>query len=245
VLDMVPSLDKDGHGVDHFRGIARRAAVVSSCDVYRAFGRLWQTEPGPPDPVPLTEASPLRQQGAGDLGPELDNDNIDVERAVAARSDLPVTILRLPATHGPGDLQHRLFHYLRQMDDGRPTILLEENFARWRWARGYVENVAFAIALAVQDERACGRIYNVADPIAYTEADWVRRIGEVAGWHGEVVAVSSELLPDSARTGNDLDFRQNYTVDSSRIRRELGYAEIVPEDKALQRTIAWERLNPP
>ena len=60
-----------------------------------------------------------------------------------------------------------------------------------------------------------------------------------------MVAVSSELLPDSARTGNDLDFRQNYTVDSSRIRRELGYAEIVPEDQALQRTIAWERLNPP
>ena len=64
VLDMVPYLDKDGHGVDHFRGIARRAAVVSSCDVYRAFGRLWQTEPGPPDPVPLTEASPLRKKGA-------------------------------------------------------------------------------------------------------------------------------------------------------------------------------------
>src|SRR5205823_3691155 len=49
VLDMVPFIDKGGHGVRHFQGVVRRAVVVTSCDVYRAFGRLWRTEPGPPD----------------------------------------------------------------------------------------------------------------------------------------------------------------------------------------------------
>jgi len=34
-------------------------------------------------------------------------------------------------------------------------------------------------------------------------------------------------------------------VDSSRIRRELGYEERVSLDEALKRTIAWERANPP
>jgi nucleoside-diphosphate-sugar epimerase len=242
VLDMVPFLDKVGHGALHFRGIARRAVVVTSSDVYRAFGRLWRTEPGPPEPVPLTEESPLRTNRAGDLARDIDYDNIEVERAVSSDPELPVTILRLPATHGPGDNQHRLFGYLKRMDDGRPAILLEERFARWRWVRGYVENVASAIALAVQDERAAGRIYNVCEPVAYAEAEWVRRIGDVVGWQGEVVAVPAELLPKS---DYDLDFSQDYVVDSSRIRRELGYAEIVPDDEALQRTTAWERLNPP
>ncbi len=243
VLDMVPFMDKGGHSVIHFRRIVRRAVVVTSCDVYRAFGRVWRTEPGPADPAPLTEDSPLRTKRAGDLGPEIDYDNIEVERAVASNPELPVTILRLPATHGPGDAQHRLFAYLKRMDDGRPAILLEESLARWHWGRGYVENVAAAIALAVQDERATGRIYNVAEPVAYTEAEWVRRIGDIVGWQGEVLTVPTSFLPKDKHVKHD--FSQDYSIDSSRIRRELGYAETVSEDRALHRTIEWERLNPP
>src|SRR5207247_9922777 len=48
--------------VDVFRGIARRAVVITSRDVYRAFGRLRRLETGTPDQVPLTETSPLREK---------------------------------------------------------------------------------------------------------------------------------------------------------------------------------------
>lgn len=41
------------------------------------------------------------------------------------------------------------------------------------------------------------------------------------------------------------DYRQDFVVDSSRIRAELGYAEQVEFDEALRRTVAWERANPP
>jgi dTDP-D-glucose 4,6-dehydratase len=34
-------------------------------------------------------------------------------------------------------------------------------------------------------------------------------------------------------------------VDTGRIRRELGYREVVAFDEALRRTVAWERANPP
>lgn len=244
VLDMVPYLDKQGHGVLHLRGIAQRAVVITSCDVYRAFGRLWRSEPGPPDPLPLTEDSPLRWRPAPDGGGEdATFDNVDVERALSCSTEFPVTILRLPATHGPGDPQHRLSRYLQRMDDGRPAILLEESHAQWRWVRGYVENVAAAIALAVQNNRATGRVYNVAEQTAYTEADWVRRIGQLAGWNGTVMAVSRDALPERLR--QPFDFSQDYVLDSSRIRSELGYREPVGEAVALERTIAWERRNPP
>jgi hypothetical protein len=39
------------------------------------------------------------------------------------------------------------------------------------------------------------------------------------------------------------DLRYLLTLDSRRIRAELGYAEIVPETEALQRTIAWEQSS--
>lgn len=244
VLDMVPYLEKGGHGVLHFSGVAQRAVVITSCDVYRAFGRLWRSEPGPPDPVPLTEESPLRSRPAADTGAtDVAYDNIDVERIASVDERLPVTILRLPATHGPGDPQHRLFRYLKRMDDKRPFIILEESHAAWRWVHGYVDNVAAAIALAVEDENAGGRIYNVAEQTTYTEADWVQRIGDAVGWPGKVIAVPEQVLPKRLR--QPYDFGQQYIVDSTRIRRELGYSEPVSEHHALETTIEWERRNPP
>jgi nucleoside-diphosphate-sugar epimerase len=124
---------------------------------------------------------------------------------------------------------------VKRIDDGRPVILLDEAFARWHWPRGYVENVAAAIALGVEDDRAVGRVYNVCDSDAYTKLEWIRRIGAVVGWEGEVLTVPNEALLLSLWVS--LDFDQDYTVDSSRIRRELGYRELVPEDEALGGTI--------
>src|ERR1700730_8904192 len=62
VWDMVPFTEDDGHGLLAFKGAARRVVALSSGDVYRAFGRLHRTEPGDPDPLPLTENSPLREK---------------------------------------------------------------------------------------------------------------------------------------------------------------------------------------
>jgi nucleoside-diphosphate-sugar epimerase len=59
-------------------------------------------------------------------------------------------VVRLPAVYGPGDKQHRLLPYVRRMDDERPAVLLTTDQAGWRWTRGYVVNVAAAIALAVR-----------------------------------------------------------------------------------------------
>jgi nucleoside-diphosphate-sugar epimerase len=241
VVDMVPFRAEDAERVRAFKGTARRVVVVSSGDVYRAYGRLSRTEPGLPDPTPLTEDSPLREQlsTAG-----LDYNKTAVERTVVGDTELPATILRLPATHGPGDDKHRLFPYLKRMDEGRPAIVLDQAYAGWHWARGYVEDVAFAIALAVMDERAGGRTYNVCYPVSLSEAEWVKEIGRVIGWTGEVVALPSAQLPASLRR-DVFDFSQQYSVDSNRIRKELGYTETLPFDEALQRTIEWERANPP
>jgi len=241
---MVPFIDKDGHGVRHFRGIARRAVVITSCDVYRAFARVWRSEPGPPDPVPLTEDSPLRTKPVRESGPPIDYDNVEVERAVSVNPELPVTIVRPAAIHGPGDPQHRLYPYLRRMDDGRPAILLDEALVAWRRAHCYVEDVAHAIALAVSGQAAAGRIYNVAYERTFTEIEWVRAIARIVGWSGEVVLAKSELLPEPMRE-DAFDLRQEYVIDSSRIRCDIGYTEVVSEDEALRRAIEWERLSPP
>jgi nucleoside-diphosphate-sugar epimerase len=255
VLDMFPFTEQDALEVMHiFNGIAIRLVAISSQDVYRAFGRVNGKETGPVESLPITEESPLRLNLYPYRGATLRNqddpkkwqdgyDKILVERVVMGDVNLPGTILRLPMVYGPGDYQHRLFSYLKHMDDKRPAILLDEAEAQWQWTHGYVENVAYAIALAVIDERSGGQIYNVGEPFTFTMAEWVALIGKIAGWQGRVVTVPHGRLPEPLRW--NINAEQDIVVDSSRIRSELGYTERVDVEEALRRTIAWERENPP
>ena len=153
--------------------------------------------------------------------------------------ELPGTVLRLPMTYGPGDPFRRLAPYLKRMDDGRPAIVIAAAFARWKCPRGYVENVAAAVGLAIEDERASGRVYNVSEPSSFGEADWVREIAAVVGWTGEVVTAPESRIPLPYHCDQDLD------TSSRRIREELGFTEPVGLHEALVRTIEWERANPP
>ena len=241
VVDLVPFVDKAGHGVAHFADVAERAVVLSSGDVYRAFARLLGSEPGDLDPVPLNEASPLRAEPSPDLAVGIDYDNLEVERALRL-GEPPVTILRLAVVYGPGDPYNRLGGYLRRMDDRREAIILEERVASWRWSREYVANVAAAIATVVADPRSAGRVYNVAPETTLTEEEWVRAIAAAAGWRGEIVRVPSNVLPDAMRLG--IDVRQDLVMDSSRIRHELGFEPPVSLEDGLQSTVAWARKMP-
>jgi len=254
VLDMIPAIEQDAQEVmNTFRGIASRVVAISSQDVYRAFGRVNNKETGSVEPGPITEDSPLREhlypyRGETPRNEDQkqwmnDYDKILVERAVMGDPELPGTILRLPAVYGPGDYQHRMFAWLKRMDDERPAILLDEKEAQWRWTHGYVENVADAIVLAVTGERASGRIYNVGEPFTMTMAERLRKIGEAAGWHGSIVLAPQGKLPQPLTWG--INAEQHIVVDSSRIREELGYKERIDLDEAFSRTIDWERAHPP
>jgi nucleoside-diphosphate-sugar epimerase len=241
--------------METFRGAAARVVALSSQDVYRACGVLHGLEPGPLEPVPLTEGSALRTRLSTYPPPVIaklrevfgwldeEYDKIPVERAILGESALPGTVLRLPMVYGPGDPLHRLFPILKRVDDGRTALLLDERMASWRGTRAYVENVAAAIALAVSRADASGRVYNVGEADSMTELEWTLRVARAAGFTGDVLAVPSALVPPHlAPPGNTA---QHWTASTERIRRDLGYDEPVGQGEALARTVEWERAHPP
>lgn len=248
VLDMIPYTAKDARDVvETFQGIARRVVAISSADVYRARDLIWQRETGIIDPTPLTENSPLRSQlypyrGLSDDPIAQDYDKIPVEQVLMSAKDISATIIRLPMVYGVGDNWHRLYPYIKPMDDNRPAIVLEEKIARWQGCYGYVENVARAITLAVNNQKAAGRIYNVCES-PRSELDLVKAIAKIIGWQGKVEVLPKTQMPDNWNFLTNLD--QHWVTDSTRIRVELGYTEIVAFDEALRQTIAWEREHPP
>jgi nucleoside-diphosphate-sugar epimerase len=256
VIDLILSSGAQAQRLmDTFLGVAKRVVAASSIDVYRACGVLHGSEEGPLEPVPLTEDSALRTV-LQTYPPEsvkalqkvfhwLDDeyDKIPVERTILGDRQLPGTVLRLPMIYGPGDRLHRFQPVLKRIDDGRWRILLEEGWADWRPPRGFVDNVAAAIALAAVSKQAAGRVYNVAETPAFPEREWAGKIAAATGWTGEFVIVPKDRMPATiAQKGNSA---QHWEADSSRIRRELGYREPVLLDEAIARTIEWERANPP
>ncbi|HET9304420.1 MAG TPA: NAD-dependent epimerase/dehydratase family protein [Candidatus Sulfotelmatobacter sp.] len=256
VIDLIVSSGSQAEDLmNAFRGSANRIVMLSSMDVYRAIAVLHGTEDGPLEPLPLTEESALRRT-LHTYTPDIlqglrktfawvtdDYDKIPAERVVMNDPDLPGTVLRLPMIYGPGDHLHRFFPIVKRISDGRRYILFADALAAWRSPRGYVENVAAAVALAATESRAAGRIYNVCEEPPFSELEWARKIADEMQWKGEFVTLPAERTPAHLlRPGNAA---QHWTASSARIRRELGYQEPVAMEQAIRETIRWELENPP
>jgi nucleoside-diphosphate-sugar epimerase len=255
IVDMVLSSGAQAEQlVNVAGGLNARVVAISSMDVYRAWGVMLGIEPGDLEPMPITEDSPVRTTRTA-YPPETiekmkgiftwlnaDYDKIAVEEAVMS-GRTGGTVLRLPMVYGPGDPLHRMHGTLKRIEDGRPAIILAEDYAAWRGPRGYVENVAHAIALAALSEHASGRIYNVCEEPSLTELEWQRQIAEQTKWRGRFVLLPKEQTPKHLLVPGNAS--QQLAASSERIRRELGYEEPFTIDEAIRRTIAWEQANPP
>lgn len=196
---------------------AGRFVLLSSGDVYRAYGRFMKIESGPPGEAILTEDAPLRahlfpyrEQASSQNALSYWYEKILAERAVLSDHNLPGTILRLPKVHGPGG------------NEDLATIYRYRNHPDWRWTHGFVGNVAAAIVLAATHPSAAGRVYNIGE-------EYTPTIAERLAW-----LPPSTIEPDR---NSQFDFTQNLALDTSRIRSELRYRDIVPEEEGLLSTL--------
>jgi nucleoside-diphosphate-sugar epimerase len=203
--------------VSAFAGWAGRLVLLSSGDVYRAYGRFTKIEPAPPDEGLLSEDAPLRTklflyraQASSQEALEYWYEKILAERAICSVPSLPGTILRLPKVYGPGS------------NEDLGTIYRYRHHPDWRWTHGFVENVAAAVALAATHPAAGGRVYNVGEAFTPTIAERLARLPP------------SAIEPDLS---SEFDFTQNIAYDTSRMRSELGYRESVSEEEGCLRTL--------
>ena len=255
IVDLVLSAGEQARLLMQLAGVLRaRVVALSSMDVYRAWGVIHRVESGPLEPLPITEDSPLRttrklytpeatkaMQGIFTWLSD-DYDKISVEEEVL-RGPVPGTILRLPMVYGPGDPLHRCLPVVKRVMDGRPAMILPEDFAAWRGPRGYVENVAHAIALAALSDRAAGRVFNISEEPALSELEWRSKLARELGWTGEFVVLPPARAPKHLRV--PFNAAQHVVASSDRIRAELGFHEVVAPDESIRRTLSWEVEHPP
>src|SRR5262249_21302131 len=106
------------------------------------------------------------------------------------------------------------------------------------WTHGLAEDVAEAVTLAAINSLSAGRVYNVGESDASRMAERLAGLARAAGWRGRIFGGSPSELDQADRMAYDCAHHIAY--DTTRIRRELGYREVIPAEAALARTLEYE-----
>lgn len=241
-------VDMVAYGPEHARQLTAlsdrvgSAVVVSSISVYEDDkGRNFDTQ-GEPDgfpeyPVPLTEGQ--RTVTPGETSYSTRKAALERE-LLAVGEQLPTTLLRAGAIHGPYCQTPRELYFVKRNLDGRPRRVLPFG-GRSRFHPASVHNIAELIRLAAA--RPGSRALNAVDPDAPTVAEIAAAIDAVMGVETGTVLLDG---PPPSPTVGDTPWSVPVPVvcDMSAAERELGYRAVVRYADRLPETVAWieERL---
>ena len=151
------------------------------------------------------------------------------------------TVLRPSLVYGPGVAGN--FARLLRLGIDLAGVPLPLGAALGQRSLLFADNLADAVAAALQSQAAGGRTYVVADAERPTTADLLRDLARLAGRRAVLVPVPPLVLRSVARvSGRNAEvgrLTESLVVDSSRFRRDTGWAQAVSLDGGLARTVAW------
>ena len=200
---------------------------------------------------PADEDAPLNP---GDVYQETKLEGERLARDAGDRLDIEVTIVRPTGIYGPGD--RRLLKLFRGVVRGFFPILGRGEIY---YHLTYVDDLVEGFRRCAEHPAAAGRTYILAGGEVTTLNELVLRIARVAGvrpprlhlpvWPFrtaaamcEAVCVPLGLEPPLHRRRVDF-YTTSRAFDSSRARREIGYAPEVGLDEGIARTLAWYRQH--
>jgi nucleoside-diphosphate-sugar epimerase len=222
-----------------------RLVSIGGPPSYRGFTDPHALLPtGLPFPVP-EDASRVESAEESPFGYKI-RETEDVLMTHHARGTLNVSHFRYPTVYGPWQVRPTTIWWVVQRClDGRTQAVLPEA-GLTMLTRGYSQNVAHAVLLAVdKPDASAGQIYNCGDEEQYSLAQWVQLVAAEMDSGLEVVSVP-DAYASTAREMLQFDAPCNHQyLDLAKLRRELGYSDLIAPREAVAHTVAWLRQNPP
>jgi nucleoside-diphosphate-sugar epimerase len=215
-----------------------RLVVISSMDVYRAFGAV--NEERETDPVPLDEGSPVRPNRYPYRGlmPGMDDyDKLDVEEVYLSSG---ATSVRLPMVYGEHDYQLREEYILRRLRAGRDQIPIGAGM--WLHSVAYVRDVARGVHLVLKTPATTGHVLNLCEDRTYSMRMWSQMILDAAGSDAKLVRVADDVLPEDLKPTGTMS--QHIAVSAHKARSMLGWTTSNPAE-SLQISVRWHLAHPP
>ena len=145
------------------------------------------------------------------------------------------TLFRYPMIYGPRQLPPKEWSIIRRILDKRTELILPDNGLVLR-SRAYAENAAHALLLAIDHPESGGQIYNVAEERTLTLREWVETIANEMGHKFEYIDMPWALAKPCHMWATS-EF--HLVLDNTRIKKELGYRDVVPAKEGLKRTVQW------
>jgi nucleoside-diphosphate-sugar epimerase len=215
------------------RDLVRSLVVISSAAVYfEADGpRPEGSEEAefPQLPVPLSERSPTAPPGPETYATK----KAAIEHVLLGQADLPATLLRAGAIHGPWSSWAREWHFVkRALDDRRVIVLAYRGASRFHPIS--VHNLAELIWLAA--ERPGRRVLNAGDPTPPTVLEISRSIA------GALDHDWAEVLIDEpvGEVGDTFwSTPHSVVLDMTEAEFELGYRPVTTYEQAVPETVEW------
>ncbi len=190
----------------------------------------------------LSQPRPVSHYGASKL---------HAERAVlAARDEIPVTILRPPAVYGPRDAL--LSELMRWVLRGVVPLVGAEG----KTSLVYGPDLAEAIVLCLERPHASGSVFYVEDGRVYRRRELVATLAEAMGTSARVVQLPAAALHVAGLAAeavarladrpirlnrdkaNDLQ-AINQVCDGGKLRRDLGWKPTVDFPTGVRATVEW------
>jgi nucleoside-diphosphate-sugar epimerase len=165
-----------------------------------------------------------------------------------------LTHLRYPNLYGPRQLAPREWSIVRRILDGRRTIPVMDGGLTLE-SRAYVENAAQAALLAIDDPvTSSGKVYHVADLVTPTDGERAQAIAAAMGVEIELVNYPRQAGMPAFFWGGGRNLEamgqpgppptHHKLLDSTKIREELGYRDIVGFEEAVSRTVEYYKEHP-
>lgn len=154
------------------------------------------------------------------------------------------THLRYPFVYGPRQLVPREWCIVRRILDGRPFLVLPDD-GLTLVTFGYVENLAHALLLAVdQPEASMGEVFNCGDEECLTTRQVAELLADELDHEWELIGMPADLaLPARPLMMNHRSTHR--VLDLAKLRDRLGYRDVVPAREAIRRTGRWLAEHPP
>ena len=151
--------------------------------------------------------------------------------AYANTYGVSAVILRCTNNYGPYQFPEKLIPLMiANAQENKPLPIYGDGMQERDWL--FVEDYCRAIVLALE-KAAAGSVYNVSAGAPQPNLKIVRTILAALGKPETLIHYVQD------RPGHD----RRYALDSSKIRRELGWKPQVTHEEGLQRTIQWYQSN--
>jgi nucleoside-diphosphate-sugar epimerase len=235
VLDTVAYEPRHGEQLARLAGEVGSLVVISTGSVYTGRdGGYLDIVTGPDDfpefPVPLREGDPTVDNAERTYSPL----KAALERTLLAVDDLPVSILRPGAVHGPFSPALREWYFIKRALDGRDRVVLSDGGAN-RFSTSSTVNIAELVALCA--DRPGTRVLNAVDEDDLSVAEIARAVYRALDRDVEVDAFPGPPVDGVGATPWTVAHPLLLSMAAAKV--ELGYRQPVGYAESVAAAVDW------